>query len=43
MIDNLKEDEPGLYNMQNYFYDLGGFTLYENTASKYYPVGEDIF
>ena len=43
MIDSLKEDEPGLYNMQNYFYDLGGFTAYRNTSSKYYPVGEDIF
>lgn len=43
MVDSLKEDEPGLYNMQNYFYDLGGFTLHENTATKYYPVGEDVF
>lgn len=43
MIDSLKEEDPGLYNMQNYFYDLGGFTLHENTATKYYPVGEDIF
>lgn len=43
MIDSLKEDEPGLYNMQNYFYDLGGFTLHENTSTKYYPVGEDVF
>lgn len=43
MVDSLKEEEPGLYNMQNYFYDLGGFTLHENTATKYYPVGEDVF
>lgn len=43
MVDKLKEEEPGLYNMQNFFYDLGGFTLHENTATKYYPVGEDVF
>lgn len=43
MIDSLKETDRELYNMQNYFYDLGGFVLYENTATKYYPVGEDIF
>ena len=43
MVDKLKEEELGLYNMQNFFYDLGGFTLHENTATKYYPVGEDVF
>lgn len=43
MIEKLKESDPGLYNMQNYFYDLGGFVAHENTSTKYYPVGEDIF
>lgn len=43
MVDSLKENQPGLYNMQNYFYNLGGFTLHANTATKYYSVGDDVF
>lgn len=43
LLKDLYENNRPLHNMQNFFYDLGGFVVHRNTATKYYPVGEDIF
>ena len=43
LLEDLYENDKNLYNMQNYFYDLGGFVAHRNTSTKYYSVGEDIF
>lgn len=39
----LKENKKKVYNVSNFFYDVGGFVTYNNTSTKYYPVGEDVF
>lgn len=43
LVDDLYKDNRELYNLQNYFYDLGGFITHRHTDTKYYPVGEDVF
>lgn len=43
LIKEIHETDIGLYNAQNYFYDLGGFVVHRHTATKYYAVGEDVF
>ena len=43
LVDELKESDKEIYNCQNYFHNMGGFVAYDKTATKYYPVGEDVF
>lgn len=43
LMEKLNLENKGLYNLANYTEKTGGFPIYENTATKYFPLGEDAF
>lgn len=43
LMARLKKENKGLYNLGIYTGRIGGFPIYENTAIKYFPLGEDAF
>ena len=43
LIYDLQRNDIATYNIQNFFYDRGGFVIQRHTETKYYAVGEDVF
>ncbi len=41
MMDELKEEDPHLYNLASYTLKNGGYGAFKNSEVKYYPSGED--
>lgn len=43
LMERLKEEDKGLYNLATYTKKVGGFPIYEDSSTKYFPLGEDAF
>jgi cardiolipin synthase len=43
LMKQLKSENKRLYNLNTYTLRTGGFPVYENTSTKYFPLGEDAF
>lgn len=43
ILQQLEEEDKGVYRQSKYINDWAGFPLYHNTTSKYYPNGETMF
>lgn len=43
LMERLKEEDKGLYNLATYTKKAGGFPIYEDSSTKYFPLGEDAF
>ena len=43
LMERLKLENKGLYNLTTYTRKAGGFPIYENSLTKYFPLGEDAF
>nr|WP_300006311.1 cardiolipin synthase [Tissierella sp.] len=43
LMDRLKIENKGLYNLATYTGKSGGYPVYENSSTKYFPLGEDAF
>ena len=43
LMEKLKVKNKGLYNLATYTGKTGGFPIYEDTSTKYFPLGEDAF
>ena len=43
LMKRLKKENKGLYNLATYTTRAGGYPVYENTITKYFPLGEDAF
>lgn len=43
LMERLKTQDKGLYNLATYTGRAGGFPIYENSSTKYFPLGEDAF
>ncbi len=43
LMKRLKLENKGLYNLATYTRRSGGYPIYENSATKYFPLGEDAF
>lgn len=41
LMNRLEFQNKGLYNLAAYTVKTGGFPVYENSATKYFPLGED--
>ncbi len=43
LMERLKLENKGLYNLACYTGKAGGYPIYENSSTKYFPLGEDAF
>ena len=43
LMERLKLENKGLYNLATYTGKSGGYPIYENSPTKYFPIGEDAF
>ena len=43
LMETLKVENKGLYNLTTYTEKTGGFPIYEGESTKYFPLGEDAF
>ena len=43
LMSRLKKQDPALHQLATYMEKCGGFPVYEHTAVKYFPLGEDKF
>ena len=43
LMERLKIENKGLYNLATYTRRAGGYPVYENSGTKYFPLGEDAF
>lgn len=43
LMKRLEKENKGLYNLATYTGNAGGYSVYENSATKYFPLGEDAF
>lgn len=43
LMEKLKVENKGLYNLTRYTEKVGGFPIYEASSTKYFPLGEDVF
>lgn len=43
LMERLKLENKGLYNLAKYTGRSGGYPVYENSPTKYFPIGEDAF
>ncbi|OLS02692.1 cardiolipin synthase [Tissierella creatinophila] len=43
LMKRLEKENKGLYNLATYTGKSGGYPIYENTSTKYFPLGEDAF
>ena len=43
LMKKLKIENKGLYNLASYTTKAGGYPIYENSLTKYFPLGEDAF
>lgn len=43
LMEKLKSENKGLYNLATYTGRAGGFPIYEGSRTKYFPLGEDAF
>ena len=43
LMEYLKSENKGLYNLATYTGKAGGFPIYKESSTKYFPLGEDAF
>lgn len=43
LMERLKLENKGLYNLATYTGKAGGYPIYKNSLTKYFPLGEDAF
>ena len=43
LMERLKLENKGLYNLAKYTEKSGGYPIYESSPTKYFPIGEDAF
>lgn len=43
LMERLKVENKGLYNLATYTGKAGGYPIYEGSRTKYFPLGEDAF
>ncbi len=43
LMEKLKSENKGLYNLGKYTECVGGFPLYKSASTKYFPIGEEAF
>ena len=43
LMEKLKLENKGLYNLATYTNKAGGYPIYEGVSTKYFPLGEDAF
>lgn len=43
LMEDLKSENKGLYNLATYTEKTGGFPIYKGAKTKYFPLGEDAF
>ncbi len=43
LMEQLKSENKGLYNLATYTKKTGGFPIYQASSTKYFPLGEDAF
>lgn len=43
LMEKLKTENKGLYNLATYTGKAGGYPIYKNSSTKYFPLGEDAF
>lgn len=43
LMEKLKSENKGLYNLATYTGKVGSFPIYENSSAKYFPTGEEAF
>lgn len=41
VMEKLKQEDEGVHNLANYIGTTGGYPVYRNTRTKFFPLGED--